>query len=174
MIPRGDYAVISPGASARRRVKAWGEVKFGELLIRLREKYHLTPVLVGGKEDREEADKIVEAAGGRSPEGNTSAVVNLAGRTGLRDLCDVLRSARLFVGVDSGIMHLASSLDVPVVGIFGPSDPFYVGPQNKRSRVVREDLECVPCYLKGCEKRECMIRLDVPKVFEACEQVLKS
>jgi heptosyltransferase-2 len=79
----------------------------------------------------------------------------------------------LFVGVDSGIMHLASSFDIPVLGIFGPADPFYVGPQNTKSRLVRkEELECVPCHLKGCEERECMKRIETGDVFHACEEVL--
>jgi heptosyltransferase-2 len=69
-------------------------------------------------------------------------------------------------------MHLASSFDIPVVGIFGPTDPFFVGPQNAKSVVVREEMECVPCCLKGCEERACMTKLDVKKVFNACEQLI--
>ena len=67
----------------------------------------------------------------------------------LTGLCSVIKGASLFVGIDSGVMHMASCLDIPVVGLFGPTDPFYVGPQNKKSIVVREEsMECVPCYLK--------------------------
>ena len=100
-------------------------------------------------------------------------VVNLAGQVRLKDLCYLMKDASLFVGVDSGIMHLASAFDVPVVGIFGPTDPFYVGPQNRKSIVVREErLACVPCYLKGCEDRTCMKTLDVQRVLEACEKVM--
>jgi ADP-heptose:LPS heptosyltransferase len=99
---------------------------------------------------------------------------NLAGKTGLRDLCYLLKGASLFVGVDSGMMHLASSLDIPVVGIFGPTDPFYVGPQNRKSMAVREEMECSPCYLKGCQERTCMEKLEVRKVWEACEELLRN
>jgi heptosyltransferase-2 len=68
---------------------------------------------------------------------------------------------------------MASSLDIPVVGLFGPTDPFYVGPQNERSIVVRdESMECVPCYLKKCRHWDCMRKLDVDKVFDACKQLL--
>ena len=77
------------------------------------------------------------------------------------------------MGIDSGVMHMASCLDIPVVGLFGPTDPFYVGPQNKRSIVVREEsMECVPCYLKNCKHRDCMKKMDVSKVFDACKQLL--
>ena len=101
-------------------------------------------------------------------------IQNLSGKTNLKELCYLLKEASLFVGVDSGVMHLASSFDIPVVGIFGPTDPFYVGPQNRRSRVVREKMECSPCYLKGCEERPCMKNLDVQRVLEACEELLYS
>ena len=170
--PQGEYAVFSPGASARRKVKAWEDTKFAELILLLEEHHHLTPVLVGGKEDQDAVERIMASVRAKDAEGKVCPIVNLAGKTGLRDLCYVLRGARLFVGVDSGIMHLASSFDIPVVGIFGPSDPFYVGPLNTRSTVVREELECIPCYLKGCEARECMRKLEVQKVFNACRQVL--
>jgi ADP-heptose:LPS heptosyltransferase len=103
----------------------------------------------------------------------TNLVEDLAGKTDLLELCHLLKQASLFVGVDSGIMHLASSFDIPVVGIFGPTDPFYVGPQNKKSLVVREEMECSPCHLKGCEERTCMRRLDVKKVMEACDHLIR-
>jgi heptosyltransferase-2 len=171
---QGNYVVVSPGTSARRRIKAWGETKFADLVIRLKERYDLNPVLVGGKEDQEDVDQIIQSIKERDLGTKVNPISNLAGKIGLRDLCYLLRDAGLFVGVDSGIMHLASSFDIPVVGIFGPSDPFYVGPQNRRSVSVREELECVPCYFKGCETRECMTTLEVQKVFRACEQVLNS
>ena len=168
----GKYVVISPGTSARRRMKAWEDTKFADLIVLLKEKYDLSPVLVGGKEDREEVDRIIRSIQEKDRGGKIHPISNLAGTMGLRDLCYVLKDARLFVGVDSGIMHLASSLDIPVVGLFGPSDPFFVGPLNARSQSVREALDCVPCYFKGCETRECMTKLNVQKVFDACEHVL--
>lgn len=77
------------------------------------------------------------------------------------------------MGIDSGFMHLAASYDIPVVALFGPTDPFYVGPQNRRSRVVvAEGMECVPCYLKECDHRNCMKNIRRETVLRACEEVL--
>ena len=147
---QGKYAVISPGTSARRQVKAWDEEKFADLLFLLKEKYGLSPVIVGGKDDQESIQQLIQITMGKDRDKNIRPIINLAGKVGLRDLCYVLKNASLFVGVDSGIMHLASSLDIPVVGIFGPTDPFYVGPQNTKSLLVRkEELECVPCSSKA-------------------------
>ena len=166
------YVIISPGTSMRRRVKEWEGEKFAELIILLKESYDLTPVLVGGKENRNLSNMIVNIVKEKD-NGESIDIFDLTGKVELRDLCFFIKHASLFVGIDSGIMHLASSMDVPVVGIFGPSDPFYVGPQNGRSLVVREEeMSCVPCYLKGCRDRPCMKELDVIKVLHACEQLL--
>ena len=96
-------------------------------------------------------------------------------RTGLRQLAALLMGASLFVGIDSGVMHLASASDIPVVALFGPTDPFYVGPRNERSVVVSQPMECMPCYLKKtCEDVRCMRELSGEKVLEACIGLLEA
>jgi ADP-heptose:LPS heptosyltransferase len=168
------FVVIAAGTSPRRLVKAWPEENYGELIRRLKGAYNLDLVLVGGDEDRLINDKILDCALRKSKE-ERPEIVDLTGACGLRDLCSVLRRAALFVGIDSGIMHLAAAMDIPLVGIFGPTDPFYVGPQNDNSVIVRrEELECVPCYLRGCEDRACLTGLDVARVMAACARVLSS
>lgn len=169
----GKYAVISPGTSARRRIKTWEEEKFGDLILRLKERHGLDPVLVGGEGSRSIGEKIIEIVREKDKGRKINHIQNLTGQTNLKELCYLLKEASLFVGVDSGVMHLASSFDIPVVGIFGPTDPFYVGPQNRRSRVVREKMECSPCYLKGCDERPCMKNLEVERVLKACEELLR-
>jgi ADP-heptose:LPS heptosyltransferase len=165
------YVVISPGASRRRLMKSWSQEKFADLIILLREHYHLTPVLIGGRDNHEYNEQIL-AAVRRHESITTTSFLNLTDAS-LRSLSLIIQGAQLFVGIDSGFMHIASSLDVPLVGLFGPTDPQYVGPHNTKSIVVREkSLECVPCYLKPCEHRECMNKLAVPTVFQACEQLL--
>jgi ADP-heptose:LPS heptosyltransferase len=166
------FVIISPGASHRRLSKTWEQEKFASLILLLKGKYDLTPVLIGGKDNQDYNRTIIESVKEKVP-GSDIDTFNLTG-DGLRSLCSVIKDASLFVGIDSGFMHLASSLDILVVGLFGPTDPFYVGPQNQRSIVVRkEGMECMPCYLKPCEHRDCMRKLKVSKVFNACEQLLR-
>jgi ADP-heptose:LPS heptosyltransferase len=166
---RGNYVIISPGTSARRKIKEWEEEKFAEVIMFLRERYGLNSVLVGGKDNRGFNERIVNIVH-EMDNGRNIDLLNLTGRIGLGDLCFFIGNASLFVGIDSGLMHLASSMDIPVVGIFGPSDPFYVGPQNERSVVVREEgLSCAPCYFKGCTDRACMKELSVQKVVSLHE-----
>jgi ADP-heptose:LPS heptosyltransferase len=167
------FVVISPGASKRRLTKNWDEEKFADLIFLLYEKFDLIPVLVGSAANVA-SNKIIEDYFLKIAGGDKTKLVNFSGKINLQTLCAIIKKAALFVGIDSGIMHLASSLDIPVVGLFGPTDPFYVGPQNEKSIVVKsETLECVPCYLKDCNHRNCMRLLSVQSVMDACETLIK-
>ena len=140
-----EFAVISPAASRRRQIKTWDPKKFAELILLLKHHFDLTSVIVGSSQDQA-YNRIISGSLREKANANDLCIVDLTGNTNLRSLCSIIRKARLFVGIDSGIMHLASSIDIPVVGLFGPTDPQYVGPQNNRSIVVRkEDLDCLPC-----------------------------
>ena len=167
--PEGRYVIISPGASRRRQMKAWDNLSFARLITLLYKQFGLTPVLIGGMDNQESNKHIIQLVTAESP---ISGMVNLTEES-LRTISLVIKQAELFVGIDSGFMHVASSLDIPVVALFGPTDPYYVGPQNQRSIVVRnEALDCIPCYLKNCEHRNCMNNLTVDTVFNACKTLL--
>ena len=166
------FVIISSGTSKRRHTKTWQKEKFAELMLLLNEKYGLSAVLVGGMDNQEYNSEIIRNVKKKEREKDID-ILDLTGKIGLGSLCSVIKQASLFVGIDSGVMHMASCLDIPVVGLFGPTDPFYVGPQNKNSIVVREEsMECAPCYLKDCKHRDCMKKLGVSKVFDACKQLL--
>ncbi|HPW67950.1 MAG: glycosyltransferase family 9 protein [Deltaproteobacteria bacterium] len=164
-----NSVVISAGASPRRLVKAWDEEKFSRLAVRLHERSGLVPVLVGAG-DTKESNGLIARGISTLARGRDIPVLDLTGRLGLRELTALLMRARLFVGIDSGVMHLASAVDIPVVALFGPTDPAFVGPQNVRSAVVRHEMPCMPCYLDTtCSGPvECMRRLQVDEVMDAC------
>jgi ADP-heptose:LPS heptosyltransferase len=166
------YAVFSPGASKRRLAKAWDERKFASVIAWLSMEFGLSCVLVGG-DDTAECTGVISEYVEEFLKGGVQQVVDLAGKINLRELAAVLKKAKLFVGIDSGVMHMASALDIPTVGIFGPTDPLYVAPQNKQSLVVRQDLACSPCYLRSpCYNRICLEDLDAEAVLGACRKVL--
>jgi ADP-heptose:LPS heptosyltransferase len=166
------YVVVSPGASSRRIAKTWGERKFASVIAQLSMEFGLGCVLVGGSDNSESTSTIARHVE-HFLKGGVLQVVDLAGKTNLRELTEILKKASLFIGNDSGILHMASALDIPVVGIFGPTDPKYSGPQNARSAVVRKQLNCVPCYLREpCKHRRCLEELDAELVIKACRKVL--
>lgn len=171
-LPAEAFAVLSPGASARRECKTWTDRGFAEVMAELHRRWGLASLLVGSGENAAVNRLILQRLGERSPTARAAAM-DLSGRLGLGSLAALLRRASLFVGIDSGVMHMASALDRPVVGIFGPTDPRWVAPQNEASRVVRrDDLPCIPCYMKGCTERSCLDGLPPEAVLRACAELL--
>ena len=153
------FTAVIPGA--RWDTKRWRSDRLGELIDRMAAGGLPKCVLLGGPDDRSIAEAVRAAA--RVP------VVDLVGRTSLRELAAVLSLADLVVCQDSGPMHLAAALDKPLVAIFGPTNPARTGPYCPSARVVSLPLECSPCYRRQCSLRHhnCMEQLDVSTVFES-------
>ena len=120
--------ILNLGAS--KPANRWPAERFGQLARSLAQKWNAPIVLTGGGEDHGGA-QVALAAG---PEG----VVDLVGKTSLEQLIALLGHARLFVGCDTGPMHLAVAQQVPVLALFGPADPARTGPFGDHARVVRE------------------------------------
>jgi heptosyltransferase I len=146
------YAVIVPGA--RWKTKRWPAEKFGKLASLL----SIKSIIVGSKSDKDIADQIVSHSKGKS--------LSIAGRTTLRELIEIMRSARFVISNDSGPMHIAAALGVPVYAIFGPTDPGRTGPYGEGHTVMRSDTPCAPCFKKSCDDMKCMKRVSADKVFE--------
>ena len=80
----------------------------------------------------------------------------------------LIEDSSLFVGVDSGPMHIASFVGTPVVALFGPTDPAKVGPYCSRKIVIRfDELDCLGCRKSDCPERLCMERISSDRVFQA-------
>jgi ADP-heptose:LPS heptosyltransferase len=95
----------------------------------------------------------------------------------LGELVALMGAASLYVGNDSGPMHLAAALDTPVVGIFGSSDPRRWHPWGTHQRTLWAGLECSPCHGKWCanpERHACLERIGVDAVLEAALELLES
>jgi heptosyltransferase-1 len=147
-----EYAVIVPGA--RWKTKMWPLEKYGKLSAML----PLNNVIIGSKRDVDIADKIVALSKGKA--------ISLAGKTDLKELIEVMRGAKFVVSNDSGPMHIAAALGIPVFGIFGPTDPLRTGPYGEGHTLIKEKISCAPCFKKTCDDLKCMNRLSVEKVYE--------
>ena len=149
---------IHPGASFGS-AKRWLAERFAALADRCAQELNAKIVLFGSPNETLLAESVLKAM--------QTEPVNLAGRTALLDLMAALKSCRTFVCNDSGPMHLAAALDVPVVAIFGSTDERVTGPLGRRSRVVKNPVECSPCLLRECPiDFRCMEGLTVDQVFE--------
>src|SRR4030043_210588 len=153
-----DYAVIVPGA--RWKTKRWSPEKFGELASLL----PIKTVIVGGRGDKSIAKEILSSSCSKS--------ISLVGRTDLKSLIEIIRGARFIVSNDSGPMHIAAALGIPVFAIFGPTDPVRTGPYGRGHTVIREEVSCSPCFRRACNDMKCMESLSVEKVYEIIKRKL--
>ncbi len=105
-----------------------------------------------------------------------SGVCDLSGQTTLSELAAIIRRSAVCVTNDSGSMHLAVALGRPVVSVFGPTDPVWIGPYGQPNAVVRADIPCAPCYLRQLRRcphdHACMKQIGAEQVIGKLEEVL--
>ena len=125
-----------------------------------------TVYLLGGAEDREAAEAIARAVGARA--------VNLAGTASLVETGSLLQEMDLLISNDSGPVHLAAALGVPVLVIFGPTDPRRTGPYGDGHRVLQTSLNCQPCLSRTCSVGglPCMHQITVDDVERNAREML--
>lgn len=173
ILPRRPFAVVHPGSGGYSLARRWPVERFAELARHLHEEEGLALVFVGTA-----GDNVEELA--RLYDGEA---LNLAGNTDLVQLAAVLRRAALFVGSDSGVMHLAVAAGAPVLAIFGPTNAEAWGPWTagrSPAVVVSAGLPCQPCaYVghavggrEGCESMDCMRAVRVGDVLTAARTLL--
>jgi len=109
------------------------------------------------------------------------ATLDLVGKAGIRVTMALLRRVALFVGNDSGIMHLAAAAGIPLVALFGPQSPARFGPWSERARYVYKGFPCSPCrqkFFTECDpssrmKPPCVEAITVEEVIRECRTLLK-
>ena len=143
----------------------WWPGRTAAVLDRLHAERGTAGVVVGAAADRAFAEAVVAAA--RSP------VRSLAGRTSVRELLAVLARARLAFGPDSGALHLAAALGVPVVSLWGATSALRSAPHGSERWVVSGRAPCSPCFLTTCPiGRVCMQAIAVDDVVAPAERAL--
>jgi heptosyltransferase-2 len=160
---------LSPGAEYGP-AKRWPMERFIAAARDIREQTHCVWILFGGKGDETAAAQIQSAIG------NRQAMVNLAGQTSLRELMCLLKLCRVLLTNDSGPMHVAAALDVPVVAPFGSTSPELTGPGlpgDPRHRLLTCEAPCSPCFRRECPiDFRCMTGIGVERVVEAVRRAI--
>jgi heptosyltransferase-2 len=162
----GRYAIFLPGCQAAGYLKRWGSERYAALGRLLHLAGLEKVVVLGGKDEMEECERIRDLAGG-------DWLVNLCGETRILDIVPLCEGARVIVGNDTGTAHVASCTDRPMVVVCGPTDPARVKPVGNNVVALQATLECINCYCKKpCSHHTCMKLVTPEQVFETLRPFL--
>ena len=153
--------VIHP--MAKWGTKQWPLGNFARLISALTQK-GASVVITGSRQDEEPVREILRRVD------SSSKVLNLVGKTGLRELAGIFSLCDLVLTPDTGPMHLAAAVKAPLVTLFGPTAPWRTGPYGNSPVILRKPLACSPCFKKMCDTMECMNSISVEEVLEAADK----
>jgi len=164
----GPILALCPGAEYGP-AKRWPASRFAELArIKAGEGWQVW--LFGSGKDRTIAEQINRETGG--------VCLDFTGRTSLAEAVDLMSLATAVVSNDSGLMHVASALNKPVIALYGSSDPGFTPPLNARAKVVSLHLPCAPCFKRTCplypaghpEHARCLTGIRTERVLQMLDE----
>lgn len=159
------WVAVAPGS--KMPAKIWPAERFREVVARLIERFDVWPVIFGGPEDREVGAELL-ASWGRG--------YNAAGALGVRPSAAAIAHCKLYLGNDTGTMHMAAAAGVRCVAVFSSRDfPGMWEPYGPGHTSFRTRIDCEGCRLERCVERrmECILRVDEGTVYEACARVME-
>lgn len=154
---------IHPGSPIE--LKRWLPERYAELADWLIAQKGAQILFVGVKDEIEIITDIQTRMRGES--------INIAGETTLTQLASILHRCTVFIGNDSGPMHLAAAVGIHTIGLYGPGDPIRFGPVGEKCQTIRRKLDCPPCPGTTCRFGEegCMSKIQVTDVIQTLETV---
>ena len=136
----GGYVVMVVGSISPTR--RWFHDRFAEVVKRVAVELKLTVVIVGGPDDVEAGESVMHLSGGLAR--------NLAGRTSLRETIWLMQSAKAMVTNDTGPMHVASAIGIPVVTWYGAANEDEIAPPSPNTTILNARVPCSPCVKETC------------------------
>ncbi len=156
---------IAPGASYGP-AKMWFPERFAVVADRLANKFSARIILFGSAGDRERTNLVQQHS--------ENPMINLAGETTLKEVVGLISECNLFISNDSGLMHLAGALNIPLIAIFGSTNPTTTSPVGRRSVVIYKNVSCSPCLKETCPTDfRCMDLIQADDVYDAASILLK-
>ena len=177
-----EGVLVGLNPASRAPSRQWPPEAWVELAARLVTRFDATVVLTGEERSREFNAAIRDAVRANLQERcidrwGIDRIVDLAGKTSVRELVGLLSMLDLYITPDSGPMHIALAMETPVLAIFGPTDPCYRIHEASFANFITPDLRCSPCYQGEyeplCRNHECMKAITVDMVWERVEALLQ-
>lgn len=162
-----DRPWIAMNVSARWQTKRWFPGSFAAVLDRLHQEGLGPVVVIGSREDRHDAEQLRTLT--------NSPFIDLTGAVSLGGLPALLSKAALMITNDSGPMHIAAALGIPVAAVFGPTSAVRTGPYGAGHRVLTGPVPCRPCFSRVCRhspEMECLHLVTPNDVAEAARRLL--
>lgn len=168
---------INPGATYGS-AKRWPPERFAALIMNIINDLNGRVIIFGGQTEVEIANEIITEINKLKIklkiEKYGSRILVMSGKTNLRELTALMAECEAFVTNDSGPMHMASALFVPIVAIFGSTNKTTTGPLGQGHKVISRDLPCAPCMERECpeDHLHCMTEITADEVFAALKNIL--
>ena len=169
------YIVVNPNSEPIALERRWPKENFIALIWSIQSASKAPVVLIGSKREAPYNEEIARQS--LRPEG----IINLGGKTNIRELTSVIGSAAFFISNDSGPLHLACALSVPTVSFFGFETPVIYGPKGSEHIKFFKNIDCSPCMnvhhaktvncVRG--KAECLLHITPEEVWTAIEPMVK-
>ncbi|MBU0627932.1 MAG: glycosyltransferase family 9 protein [Nanoarchaeota archaeon] len=174
-INRRDLIIgIAAGAAESSRSRIWPKERFAELIQELYNKNPKTKfILVGADYEKELNDSIIRLVNNVKI---AKSIFNFAGKFTLRQSFYLISTCNIFIGNDSGPMHIAAAMDVKTIGLFGPNLPLRFAPLNSKSASIYKRMLCSPCInvhkgkvpeciYKGNDFQKCMKEIKIKDIL---------
>jgi heptosyltransferase-2 len=166
-VRQGALRIAIGAGASYGSAKCWPPSRFAEVANRLQSETDADVILFGTAAEANVSTAIT-AEMRRPP-------IDLTGKTAIADLPALLSQCHLFIGNDSGAMHVAAAVGLPVVAVFGPTDPKGTAPVTPRCSIVQQKPYCSPCFLRRCPTdHRCMNAISADMVDTAAKQWLSS
>jgi len=157
----GKFFCLAPGTSWPN--KSWTSEGMARLSDRL-DQYGQV-VVIGSEQDRALGEEVISKM--------ETIPVNALEKLNLRELAVLLGQAELYIGGDTGPMHLAVAVGTQVVAWFGPTCPEKTGPYQENAVIIKGDLPCQPCFKRKCQTVHCLKELKIETVWDSIQPLLE-
>ncbi len=163
--PSLPIIILHPGTSKFGSFKQWSSQSYTLLADKILDKYKANVILTWGPGEIDIVNEII-----KNMEHNALPACETKS---IKQLTALMKRATLFIGGDTGPLHIASIMGIPVVGIYGPKDPAIYGPYDGMAVVIKKDVPCSPCKKRTCGDPICMSSILPEDVFCGVESFLQ-